>query len=90
MAAARLTTKDLQEAFGVTPMTIYNWRQGTPTRDPLPAEAKGRSVFYRPARVKAWASRHGIKPVRPLGDDATAHSKPGPKPAARAEKDEPS
>lgn len=82
MAAPKLTTKDMQDAFGVTPMTIFNWRKGTPTREPLPCEVKGRSVLYPVARVKAWAKRHGITPLRDLGEIApSGREKPGPKAA---------
>lgn len=82
MASQKLTTKDLTDVFGVTPMTIFNWRRGTPTREPLPAENEGRRVFYRPARLKAWAKRHGIPLLRSL-DESTARGKPGPKPAPK-------
>ncbi|MNK65503.1 hypothetical protein D3C87_848000 [compost metagenome] len=83
-AAMRLTTKDVEDAFGVTPMTVYNWRKGTPTREPLPAEVEGRRVFYRAARLKAWAKRHGI-PLLKDPEAVSAHSKPGPKTAPKGE-----
>lgn len=78
-AATRLTTKDVMGAFGVTPMTVYNWRMGSPTREPLPAETVGRSVFYRAARVKAWARRHGVPLLRELEPATGGPRKPGPK-----------
>lgn len=81
MAKKLLTNKNLTRLFGVSLMTIYNWAQGTPTRDPLPAVRDGRSVGYPVAKIKAWATKHGVAmscdPEALVGADIL---KPGPKP----------
>lgn len=83
-AAARLTTKDVVAAFGVTPMTVTNWRAGTPTRTKLPFTKRGRAVSYQPDKVRGWAEKNGV----PIADEAalaggTPRLKPGPKAAPR-------
>ncbi len=82
----RLTTKDLLAAFGVTPMTIANWRAGTPTRTPLPYEKQGRAVNYRSDRIQKWADKNGVPipdPLALLG--GAGRGKPGPKAQPREE-----
>lgn len=84
--ATRLTTKDLLAAFGVTPMTIANWRKGTPTRTPLPSEKQGRSVNYRRDRIERWADKNGVPLLDPLALLGSAgRGKPGPKVQTREE-----
>lgn len=61
-----LTVNDLVQAFGVSSMTLYLWRQGTPTKDPLPYDvvdpnAKRPSIAFRIPKVRAWAKKHGIE-----------------------------
>lgn len=61
-----LRTADLIKAFGVTGLTLLNWRGGTATKDPLPVNIKttegGRnSVSYDEAKVRAWAKKHGLE-----------------------------
>ena len=81
-----LTTKDLVLIFGVTPMTILNWRKpGEGSRKkPLPFTTRGVSVEFSPIRVKAWANSHGLPMVHdPLDVAEGTHltkAKPGPKP----------
>lgn len=81
MAKKLLTNKNLTRLFGVSLMTIYNWAQGTPTRDPLPVVRDGRSVGYQVSKIKAWAAKHNVAmtcdPSTLLGADIL---KPGPKP----------
>lgn len=82
----KLTTADLQKAFGVTGMTVHNWRKGTPQRPALPAESDGRRVVFSAEAVRRWAVKAGV----PVADESallagTAPGKPGPKPAAKAE-----
>ena len=79
-----LTTKQLQAGFGVSDMTVWAWRAGTPTRDKLPTVKQGRAVLFKPAAVAAWAKKHELK-----FDLAAAQKvkppKPGPKaPSAKA------
>lgn len=78
MAKQALSTKDLQAGFGVGHMTIYNWRQGTATKDPLPCDVdqSGR-VTFPVASTKAWAKKHGLEFNVPA--EKAAESKPGPK-----------
>jgi hypothetical protein len=65
-----LTTKDLQWRYAVTPMTVYNWMQGSIRRSPLPhtktplASGKRNRITFAEAVVVAWAAEHGITPVR--------------------------
>ena len=78
MAKQALSTKDLQAGFGVGHMTIYNWRQGAATKDPLPCEVdqSGR-VTFPVASTKAWAKKHSLEFNVPT--EKAAESKPGPK-----------
>lgn len=65
MAKALLTRTAVIAAFGVTGLTILNWRKGTATRDPLPAEVTtsdgGRpTVMFVEADVTKWAKKYGL------------------------------
>lgn len=65
-AAKYLSTKHLMQAFAVSHMSIYAWRLGTATKDPLPTLLLGqdqRSVAFSPSKVKAWAKKHGVEVV---------------------------
>lgn len=79
-----LTTRHLERAFGVTSMTIYLWRKGTPTKAKLPVvETSNKRVFYSPAKVEAWAKKNEVAVLVPslvglLGDDSLSPSKSGP------------
>lgn len=62
-----MSTKDVAAAFGVDPVTVYNWRQGSAKRPPLPtaepASSDGRcKVVFKRSDVKAWTKAHGIVP----------------------------
>lgn len=87
-----LTTKDLVLIFGVTPMTILNWRKAEEgsRKKPLPCKIKGRSVEFNAFRVKAWANSNGVPMEHdPLDVAEGTHltkAKPGPKPKAEAAK----
>lgn len=82
-----LTTKDLQWRYDVTPMTVYNWMQGSTrrsplphTKTPLPGGTRNRVTFTE-ADVVAWAAEHGITPVRrgrskPVNNGRTVERKP--------------
>lgn len=95
MAIAKtLTTKQVQTAFGVAHMTIYTWRKGTSTREPLPFEvddpkaAKSR-VSFKVAALKAWARKHKVDFVvdpQSLLDSDEVPVKPGPKIKAKVAK----
>jgi len=56
-----LTTWHLQRLFDVSAMTIYNWRQGTVTKTPLPCEVDASGhVHYWLAEVKVWARKNAV------------------------------
>ena len=56
-----LTTRHMERAFGVSMMTLYLWRKGTPTIRPLPTVAsEGREVLYAPRAVERWARDNGM------------------------------
>lgn len=80
-AATQLSTKDLMAGFNVAHMTIYNWRQGTPTKDPLPCIVRGRSVSFDARRTAAWAKKYGIAFKMPTVP--AAKGRPGPKSAGK-------
>lgn len=85
MSANRLTIKQAAEAFGVTVMTIFMWRKGTPTRTPLPVEIDNPDaikprVFVPVTSARKWAANHNLV-FDPSG--VIQHgmaTKPGPKP----------
>lgn len=60
-----LTTAQVQEKYNVTPMTVYNWRQGKVTGaedDPLPCRkipaGKRARVRFDERELEAWVERH--------------------------------
>lgn len=65
MATANLNTKQVMALAGVSHMAVYQWRQGSEKRDPLPTVAgeTPRSVAFKPRDLKAWAKRCGIELV---------------------------
>lgn len=85
--AQTLTTADLTTIFGVSHMTIHNWKKGTPTKDPLPTVETGtRNVLFPVAGIKRWAKVEGVAivvdPDKLLAKPA--QRKPGPKPRGKA------
>lgn len=69
-----LSVKNLMELFGVTAMTLHNWKRRTATRTALPA-------VRTPAVIRNWATMNGVPmtcaPSTLLGKDV---GKPGPRP----------
>jgi len=64
MASATLTTKQVMALAGVSHVTVYLWRQGTPTKDPLPTAtpmSNPRNVVFLPRTLRAWAKKHGVE-----------------------------
>lgn len=60
-APVRLTIKQLQAGFGgVSDVTIYGWRKKTGNRAQLPEHADGRSVYFKPHEIAAWAKKEGL------------------------------
>lgn len=70
-----LSVKQLAQVFGVTEMTIYNWREETATKTALP---KTRTA----ALIEKWAKRNGVAIVQlPAAVlRSTPRAKTGPKP----------
>ena len=81
MKVKTLTSKNLQTVFGVTAMTIHNWRKGSKKVTALPSiPSDSRAVGFSVAAVKKWAATNGINMLVPpevvVGED---RGKPGPK-----------
>lgn len=80
-----LRNQHLEKAFGVTSMTLFLWRGGTPTKTALPtADTGSRLVAYNPKQVEAWAKKNGVTLlVSDLSgliiDGSVVAAKPGPK-----------
>lgn len=86
MTTAKMTTQQAAKAFGVSTMTLYLWRQGTPTKDPLPftvhdAKAEKPRIAYPIASSRKWARAHNIEfAVDPAKVVLEPSKKPGPVP----------
>ena len=90
MTAPTLTMKQVREVFNVTSVTLYHWRNGTPTKEPLPSTTDDKlRVHFSPSALMKWAKKNkvaiAVDPVKILerGDVA---EKPGPKPRIKTEK----
>lgn len=59
-----ITSRDIQQAFDVTPMTVINWRKGSVRRAALPCKiiphGQRPRIEFDLAQVTAWALEHGI------------------------------
>ncbi len=79
-----LTSKEVQEALGLSHMTIYNWRNsGKLTTHQVKGQ---RNVYFAPKQIVALAKEVGVKLT--LTDVASILKqrkavRPGPKPAAK-------
>lgn len=83
--ANALTNKNMMNLFGVSHVTIFNWRKGTPQREQLPTVQVGNSIRYPVVKVKAWAKSHGIEMLMdPQTLVGTGVLKPGPKKTGKA------
>ena len=65
----KLTVKDLVQIFGVTPMTLYNWKEGFDKKKTsklphytVPHGFKHR-VYFKWNLVKQWASENSVEVV---------------------------
>jgi predicted DNA-binding transcriptional regulator AlpA len=83
MAKKTLTTKQLMAGFGVSDMTVFTWRKGTATKEPIPHTVDGRSVTFPVSEVKAWAKKHGVPFDLVKAEGSPDAEKPGPKAAAK-------
>lgn len=77
-----LTVRQVQKLFGVTLMTVTNWRAGKNGRTPLPFHTKPRGeqrhlVFFKQGEVTKWARRNGIEMVLSPKDLLRQHSSIG-------------
>lgn len=88
------SVKELEVMCEVTQMTVYLWRKGTPTREPLKTQKVSGTAVRLPVKsTLAWLKRHEIpvfvhpddltKP-RPAAAPSGQARKPGPKPRAAA------
>lgn len=89
MAKANLSIAQVTAGFGITGLTLLNWRKGTATKEKLPHLAKttpgGRvSIAFEEAKVRAWAKKHGLEFKLAEAGAAAESAKPGPK--AKADK----
>lgn len=84
MAKVMFNTKQVMAGFGVSDMTIFDWRRKGLGDEPLPCTIEGNRVSFAESDMKAWGKRHG----RPFDSVAAAKvagaAKPGPKVAAKA------
>lgn len=67
----KLSIKDVQKMYGVTLMTVNNWRKGSKKKEPLPSHSEPRGitgrkdgVYFLKSVVRAWAKKHNIKEVK--------------------------
>lgn len=65
-APIKLTTAQAMRVLGVSDMTLWLWRKGTPTKTPLPFhddnEGGGRPmIHYRASEITAWAKKNGVE-----------------------------
>lgn len=82
-AAARLSTRQVMAGFNVSDMTVFTWRKGTSTRDPMPSHADGRLVYFKEAEMLKYAKKHDLTwDSAKAAKAASAPMKTGPKPAA--------
>lgn len=56
-----LTTQHLCVAFGVTAMTIHNWRKKRGLPCEIIAGFSRPAIRYKPDRVERWAKKQNLK-----------------------------
>lgn len=83
----QLTGPQVCRMFGITNMTLWNWRQGTKSVTPLPTlkpkkVSERPRVFYGASATLAWAKRNNIAVVESVEQvlKQPATGRPGPKP----------
>lgn len=58
-----LTTPQVMQIFGVSHVTVYQWRQGSGSKKALPCKTgkpTPRSVAFDPVKIETWANAHNI------------------------------
>lgn len=82
--ALKLTIEQVAALFGVSTMTVYNWRQGTPRRAALkPCTPEGdRFPRFLVADLRRYAKEHDLEFANDPSYIVKSHArlKPGPKP----------
>jgi len=78
----RFTTRQVMAGFKVSDMTVFTWRKGTTTRDPLPVEQDGRNVYFPEKSTLAWAKKYDLPFDKSNAEKVLAGATPGPKPVA--------
>lgn len=81
----KINTPQAAAVFGVTTMTLANWRKGSPQRTKLPtttppAGSNPNSVWYKVSDLKAWSKKNGIDMGGVDHLEPVVPAKPGPKP----------
>jgi hypothetical protein len=83
----QLNTSHICRLFGVSTMTVWQWRQGTKMRAPLPVAATKKNqtkpeIRFNARSVLAWAKKHQLDLAESV--DSVLESAPvrksGPKP----------
>lgn len=70
----KLTTRQVCEMLGVTHMTVWQYRRGTPTKSALPHSMEGRNVYFESKEIAAWAKKNSVAiatPIKKLQSPAT-------------------
>lgn len=86
----RFNTQDVMSLFGVSHMTVYQWRKGTARKTPLPAIEKRvgarLTVEFTEKTLRKWARENNV----PFTIDPSQYEKkqgvgkPGPKTRSKA------
>lgn len=71
MSAREMTVSQVAAGFGVSTMTLYLWRQGTPTKEMIPhyiepVGVAGKRITFDREEVKTWAKANSL-PFNPNG-----------------------
>jgi len=66
--------------FGVSDMTVYTYRQGTSTKDPLPSLKNGTSVGFDEATMVKWGKKYGVPFDAAAALKVPGSAQRGPKP----------
>lgn len=83
-----LTNRHLLDVFGVTTVTLDNYRKGSDRRPALPCKVvqvgASQRIFYKPKEVEAWAKKNNVKIKKSidavLDEKGVGVGRNGPKP----------
>jgi predicted DNA-binding transcriptional regulator AlpA len=84
-----LTIRQVMAGFAISDMTVYTYRQGTPTKDPMPSHKDGARVGFKEAELVKWGKKYDLAwdadaAAKALHVPATVAAKKSlPKPAAK-------